>query len=103
MEVENVCMSPRTCVSVHVELELRLLLERGPALVAGERLVSGVSPPDVAVVRRVGGEGLPAVFALERPLAGVLADVCAQNTGGGEGLRMMRRSYQAICGGKIKL
>lgn len=45
-----------------------------------------MGPPDVAVVGGVGGEGLPAVLALERPLSGVLADMCAQNTRGGEGL-----------------
>lgn len=51
------------------------------------RLVFGVGPANVAVVGSVGGEGLPAVFALEGPLSGVLADVSAQNTGGCEGLR----------------
>lgn len=70
-----------------VVLELRLLLEGSTTQVAGERLVPGVSPPDVAVVGGVGGEGLAAVLALEWPLAGMLADVCAQNAGGSEGLK----------------
>lgn len=73
-------------MTVGVLLELLLLLERGPAQVAGVRLVLGVGPPDVAVVGRVRREGLPAVLALEGPLSGVLADVRAQDTGGGEGL-----------------
>lgn len=66
--------------------KLLLLLERSSAQVARVRLVFGVGPPDVAVMGGVGGEGLPAVLALEGPLSGVLADVCAQDTGGGEGL-----------------
>lgn len=66
--------------------QLLLLLKRSSAQLAGERLVFGVGPPDVAVMGGVGGEGLPAVLALEGPLSGVLADVCAQNAGGSEGL-----------------
>lgn len=69
-----------------VVLQFLLVLKRSPAQVAGLRLVSGVGPPDVAVVGSVGGEGLPAVLTLEGSLSGVLADVCAQNTGGSEGL-----------------
>lgn len=76
-----------TLVARHVELELLLVLEGGAAQLARMRLVPGVGAPDVAVVGGVGGEGLPAVLALERPLPGVLADVCAQDAGGGEGLR----------------
>lgn len=71
-------------------LELLVVLERGAAQVARTRLVSGVGPPDVAVVGGVRGEGLPAVLALERPLPGVLADVCAQDAGGSEGLEGIR-------------
>lgn len=70
----------------NVVFQLLLVLERSSAQLAGERLVSGVSPPDVAVVRGVRGEGLPAVLTLEGSLPGVLADVCAQDTGGCEGL-----------------
>lgn len=67
-------------------MKFLFLLKRSPAQVAGMGLVPGVGPPDVAVVGGVRGEGLPAVLALEGPLSGVLADVCSQNTGGGEGL-----------------
>lgn len=69
-----------------MELELLLVLKRGAAQFAWIRFVPGVGPPDVAVVGGVRGEGLPAVLALERPLPGVLADVCAQDAGGSEGL-----------------
>lgn len=79
------CFLP-TFVTFHVMLELLFLLEGGAAQLAGTRLVPGVGPPDVAVVGGVRGEGLPAVLALERPLPGVLADVCAQDAGGSEGL-----------------
>lgn len=67
-------------------LQFALLLKSGVAQLAGVRLVFGVRPPDVAVVRGVRGEGLPAVFALEGPLAGVLPDVRPQDAGGSEGL-----------------
>lgn len=77
-------------MAFHVILELLVVLERGAAQVARIRLVSGVGPPDVAVVGGVRGEGLPAVLALERPLPGVLADVCAQDAGGSEGLEGIR-------------
>lgn len=70
----------------HVILELLFVLKGGAAQFARIRLVSGVRPPDVTVVGGVRGEGLPAVLALERPLPGVLADVCAQDAGGSEGL-----------------
>lgn len=73
-------------MTFHVVYILLLLLERGSAQVTGVRLVFGVGSPNVAVVGGVGGEGLPAVLTLEGPFSGVLADVCAQNTGGGEGL-----------------
>lgn len=73
-------------MAFHVELELLLVLKRGAAQFARIRLVPGVGPPDVAVVGGVRGEGLPAVLALERPLPGVLTDVCAQDAGGSEGL-----------------
>lgn len=43
--------------------------------------------PDVAVVGSVRCECFPAVFALERPLTGVLPDVCAENAGRSESLR----------------
>lgn len=69
-----------------VVLQFALLLKSGVAQLAGVRLVFGVRPPDVAVVRGVRGEGLPAVFALEGPLAGVLPDVRPQDAGGSEGL-----------------
>lgn len=69
-----------------VVLQFVLLLKRSVAQLAGIRLVLGVRPPDVAVVCGVRGEGLPAVFALEGPLSGVLADVCSQDAGGCEGL-----------------
>lgn len=75
-----------TFVALHVVLELQVLLEGDAAQLARMRLVPGVGPPDVAVVGGVGGEGLPAVLALERPLPGVLADVRAQDAGGSEGL-----------------
>lgn len=80
-----------TFVTFYVKLQFLLVLKRSPAQVAGVRLVSGVGAPDVAVVRGVGGEGLPAVFALEGPLSGVLADVRAQNTGGSEGLEERKK------------
>lgn len=73
-------------MAFHVVFKLLLFLERRSAQLAWIQLVSGVRPTDVAVVGGVGGEGLPAVLALEGPLAGVLSDVCAQNTGGSEGL-----------------
>lgn len=73
-------------MAFHVILELLVVLKGGAAQFARKRLVSGVGPPDVAVVGGVRGEGLPAVLALERPLPGVLADVCAQDAGGSEGL-----------------
>ncbi len=73
-------------MTFHVVLELVFFLKSSPAQVAGIGLVLGVGPPDVAVVGGVGGEGLPAVLALEGPLSGVLADVCSQNAGGSEGL-----------------
>lgn len=63
-----------------------LLLKGSSAQVAGKRLIPGVGPTDVAVVCGVGSKGLPAVLALEGPLSGVLADVCSQDAGGGEGL-----------------
>lgn len=81
-----------TFMTPHVVLELQLLLEGGSAQVAGMGLVSGVGPSDVAVVRGVGGEGLPAVLALEGPLSGVLPDVCSQDAGGSEGLEVKRRA-----------
>lgn len=73
-------------MAFHVVFKLLLFLERHSAQLAWIRLVSGVRPTDVAVVGGVGGEGLPAVLALEGPLTGVLSDVCAQNAGGSEGL-----------------
>lgn len=73
-------------MTFHVVLKLLLLLKGDSAQVAGVGLVLGVGPPNVAVVGGVGGEGLPAVLALEGPLSGVLADVRSQNTGGSEGL-----------------
>lgn len=75
-----------TCVYFAVVFQL-LLLKGCPAHPARVRFVSGVGPADVAVVGRVGGEGLPAVFALEGPLAGVLPDVRAQNARGGKSLK----------------
>lgn len=83
MGKENVFL---TVVAFQVILELLFILKRGAAQFARMGLVPGVGPPDVAVVGGVGGEGLPAVLALERPLPGVLADVCAQDAGGSEGL-----------------
>jgi len=62
-------------------------LKRRPTQLASVRLVSGVGSADVAVMGGVRGEGLPAVFALKGPLSGVLADVCAQDTGGSESLK----------------
>lgn len=79
-----------TFVALHVILELQVLLKGGAAQVARGRLVSGVGPPDVAVVGGVRGERLPAVLALERPLPGVLADVRAQDAGGSKGLEEER-------------
>lgn len=73
-------------MALDVILELQVLLEGGAAQLTRIGLVSGVGPPDVAVVGGVGGEGLPAVLALERPLPGVLADVRAQDAGGSKGL-----------------
>lgn len=70
----------------HVVLKFLFLLKGSSAQVAGIRLIPGVGPTDVAVVGGVGGEGLPAVLALEGPLSGVLANVCSQDAGGGEGL-----------------
>lgn len=70
-----------------VEAELLLLQKSGPTQLAGKRLVPGMGPADVAVVGRVGGEGLPAVLTLEGPLSGMLADVSAQDAGGSEGLK----------------
>lgn len=85
-------------MACHVIVELLLVLERGAAQVARIRLVFGVGPPDVAVVGGVGGEGLPAVLALERPLPGVLADVRAQDAGGSEGLQgKPALSCSALC------
>lgn len=75
-------------MDLHVVPELLLFLKGGAAQITQVWLVSGVGPADVAVVSRMGGEGLTAVLALERPLSGVLADVSPQNTGGGEGLNM---------------
>lgn len=73
-------------MAFHVVFQLLLVLKGRSAQVAGIVLIFGVGPADVAVVGGVGGEGLAAVLALEGPLSGVLADVCAQNTGGCEGL-----------------
>ena len=70
-----------------MEFALLVLLEVGPAQIAGGGRVLRVSPPHVTVMSRVRGEGLPAVRALEGPLPGVLPDVRAQDGGGGEGLR----------------
>lgn len=84
-------------------LKFLLLFERNSAQAAGAGLVLGVGPPDVAVVRGVGGEGLPAVLALEGPLPGVLADVCAQDAGGGEGLQERSTgSVRCICFATLK-
>lgn len=81
-------------MTFHVVLKFLFVLKRSPAQVAGIRLVFGVGPPDVAVVGRVGGEGLPAVLALEGPLSGVLADVCSQDAGGSEGLEEEKKGRE---------
>ncbi len=81
-------------MTFHVVLKFLLLLKRSPAQLAGIRLVSGVCPPDVAVVGGVGGEGLPAVLTLEGPLSRVLADVCSQDTGGSEGLEEKKTPHK---------
>ena len=74
-------------MALHVKVHLLLVQERGPARrAAGEGLELRMRAADVAVVGGVRREGLPAVLALERPLARVLADVRAQDAGGGEGL-----------------
>lgn len=73
-------------MSLHVIFQLLCLLESGPTYITGELLVFGVCPPDMAVVGRVRGERFPAVFTLERPLTGVLANVCAKDAGGRERL-----------------
>lgn len=67
---------------LHVIFQLLCVLKSGRTHITGEWLVFGVSPSDVAVVCRVRGEGFPAVFTFERPLAGVLADVSAEDAGG---------------------
>lgn len=67
---------------LHVIFQLLCVLESGRTHITGEGLVFGVCPSDVAVVCRVRGERFPAVFTLERPLAGVLADVSAEDAGG---------------------
>lgn len=82
-----------TFVTFNVAFKFLLVLKRSSAQVAGVRLVFGVGPSDVAVVGGVGGEGLPAVLALEGPLSGVLADVCSQDAGGGEGLEEKTFSF----------
>lgn len=71
---------------LHVIFQLLCILESGCTHITGEGLVFGVCPADVAVVCRVRGERFPAVFTLERPLAGVLADVRAEDAGGRERL-----------------
>lgn len=71
---------------LHVIFQLLCFLEIGSTHTAGEGLVFGVCPSDVAVVGRVRRERFPAVFTLERPLAGVLADVRAEDAGGRERL-----------------
>lgn len=73
-------------MSLRVIFQLLCLLESGSTHITGELLIFGVCPPDMAVVGRVRGERFPAVFTLERPLAGVLADVCAEDAGGRERL-----------------
>lgn len=72
---------------LHVIFQLLCFLESGSTHTAGEGLVFGVCPSDVAVVGRVRRERFPAVFTLERPLAGVLADVRAEDARGRERLR----------------
>lgn len=97
-------------MAFHVVFKLLLFLERHSAQLAWIRLVSGVRPTDVAVVGGVGGEGLPAVLALEGPLTGVLSDVCAQNAGGSEGLGewslkhwVNKRNFSCQVKGKINV
>lgn len=62
------------------------LLEGTPTNITGERLVFGMGTPDMTVMSGVRGEGLPAVLALERALAGMLPDVSAKDAGRSEGL-----------------
>lgn len=97
-------------MAFHVVFKLLLFLERHSAQLAWIRLVSGVRPTDVAVVGGVGGEGLPAVLALEGPLTGVLSDVCAQNAGSSEGLGewslkhwVNKRNFSCQVKGKINV
>lgn len=68
-----------TCVYFAMVFQLLLLLKRHPAQPAWVQFVPGVGPANVAVMGRVGGEGLPAVFAFKGPLTRVLPDVRAQN------------------------
>ena len=73
-------------MTLHVVIEFCRFLKGASTHVARVGFILGVGAPDVAVVSRVRGEGFPAVFTLERPLSGVLADVRAQDAGGSKGL-----------------
>jgi len=75
-----------TFMRLHVIFQLLCIMESGCTHITGEGFVLGVCPADVAVVCRVRGKRFPAVFALERPLAGVLADVRSEDAGGCERL-----------------
>lgn len=77
-------------MTVHVVLEFCRLLKGACTHVARVGFILGVGAPDVAVVCGVRSEGFPAVFTLERPLSGVLADVRAQDAGSGECLEQRR-------------
>lgn len=66
------------------------VLESNATHITGEGFVFGVCSPDVAVVGSVRCERFPAVFTLERPLTGVLPDVCAENAGRRESLRQKK-------------
>lgn len=79
-------------MTLDVEFQFLLILERSPAHLTRERFFPGVCPPDVTVVGGVRGEGLPAVFTLERPLSGVLPNMSAENTGGCEGLQRQKQN-----------
>lgn len=57
-----------------------------------DELQGRVGATHVAVVRGVRREGLPAVAALERPLARVLADVRPQDAGRSEGLKNTKQT-----------
>lgn len=74
-------------MSLHVTFQFLGVLESNSTHITGEGLVFGVCSPDVAVVGGMRCERFPAVFALERPLTGVLPDVCAENAGRRESLR----------------